>query len=266
MQGGNGPDGEHVQVSSVFSSNGLSDHSGRRNPINPCRLIEFDVVGINRRAVSGNIRLHFRLSREIIVKQFFHRVPPIHECGRGREIVAMHESIDRDMIVSESFIQKYATALTTGVFLVVAVTGILLFFHIGNGALKGVHEWLGIAFIAITAIHLMRNWNGFVRLVKKRRTQAVCAVAAIGAAAFIAFAPNDGGSPVARVMGALANAPIENLAPGLGTSTEVLAARLKSKGIVVTTPEQSLTQLVQGQGIDARRLIMALVAEGAGDR
>jgi thiosulfate reductase cytochrome b subunit len=42
-------------------------------------------------------------------------------------------------------------------FAVIAVTGVLLFFHIKNGSIMVLHEWFGWAFIATGLVHLLLN-------------------------------------------------------------------------------------------------------------
>ena len=47
-----------------------------------------------------------------------------------------------------SLLSRYATPLTTGLFLVSLVSGIALFFHLGAAAFHGMHEWLSMALMA----------------------------------------------------------------------------------------------------------------------
>jgi len=44
-------------------------------------------------------------------------------------------------------------------FLVVAMTGVMLFFHIGGGVIHPLHEWLSIVFLILSIIHLTLNWK-----------------------------------------------------------------------------------------------------------
>lgn len=176
----------------------------------------------------------------------------------------MNESMTppRDIIMSESLLQKYATAITTAIFLIVGVTGVLMFFHIGNGAVNEIHEVLGLLFVAAAILHLVRNWNGLVKLLKMRRTQVLCGIAAVSTVFLISFGREDGGNPMMRLIGAIEKAPVESLAPVLGTTTRDLVARLESRGIAVSAPGRSLAQLANDQGMDVRRLFMALVEDG----
>lgn len=54
-------------------------------------------------------------------------------------------------------------------FTIVVLTGLLMFFHIGHGYLKNVHEWIGLLFGVAAALHLLLNWRLFTSYFKQRR-------------------------------------------------------------------------------------------------
>ncbi|MEJ1240525.1 DUF4405 domain-containing protein [Chryseolinea sp. T2] len=54
--------------------------------------------------------------------------------------------------------RKYITPLIALIFVVVATTGILMFFHFFDGYTEVVHELLGISFVACAGFHVMVNW------------------------------------------------------------------------------------------------------------
>lgn len=65
-------------------------------------------------------------------------------------------------------------------FAIVAVTGVLLFFHVRAGALKAVHEWVSVAFVAASAVHVALNWRPLIGCLRCRPTLiATVAVAAL---------------------------------------------------------------------------------------
>lgn len=45
----------------------------------------------------------------------------------------------------------------TVAFIVIAVTGVLLFFHVKNGPIMVLHEWFGWLFVVAGAVHLLLN-------------------------------------------------------------------------------------------------------------
>lgn len=53
-------------------------------------------------------------------------------------------------------------------YLVTSITGVLLFFHVHNGAIITLHEWMGMGFLALGGVHLWLNWKVFVAYFKKK--------------------------------------------------------------------------------------------------
>ncbi len=55
------------------------------------------------------------------------------------------------------FQRPYLSPFITAAFAVLAITGVLLFFHVKNGVIVTLHEWFGWAFIAAGIAHLFLN-------------------------------------------------------------------------------------------------------------
>lgn len=55
--------------------------------------------------------------------------------------------------------RKYVTPFITLIFLVVALTGMLMFFHIFDGYTEVTHEFLGLFFTICTVFHIILNWK-----------------------------------------------------------------------------------------------------------
>jgi len=141
--------------------------------------------------------------------------------------------------------RKWATPLTVGSFLVMGVTGTLMFFHLDSGLNKTVHEWAGWAMLLGVGAHLAINWRAFMGYFKRPVALGVMGAGALALAISFVPAGQGGGSPVPLVMGALFDAPIEQvIALGGKSEAEGLAA-LAEAGISVA-PGQSLTEATQG--------------------
>jgi hypothetical protein len=75
--------------------------------------------------------------------------------------------------------RTWISPVTSVSFAVVAVTGIFLAFHIKNGSIKMLHEWLGYLFVLIGLLHLIINGKTFITLFQKpaaRIATAICAI------------------------------------------------------------------------------------------
>ncbi len=56
--------------------------------------------------------------------------------------------------------RNWVTPVTAGAFLLSAVTGVLIFFHVETGANKFMHEWLGWVLLGGAALHVVANLGG----------------------------------------------------------------------------------------------------------
>ena len=55
--------------------------------------------------------------------------------------------------------RPWITPLVIGTFVLMAVTGSLMFFHLDSGLNKAAHEWLGWAMVIAVVLHALMNLN-----------------------------------------------------------------------------------------------------------
>ena len=172
-----------------------------------------------------------------------------------------------------SFFTRYVTPLTTGLFLVSAISGVALFFHWAPGTFHAMHEWLSMVLLIPFVLHMWKNWGAFTLYVKRNTLWIpliLCIVISIPFAWSGLQSQNGGGNPAFRVVRVMTQAPLSTLAPMLKTSPDALLARLQGMGykagsaddtldgIAATSNEQSLDVLLKllpsrgapGQGND----------------
>ena len=142
--------------------------------------------------------------------------------------------------------RDWITPITTGAFLLTAVTGVLLFFHAATGLNKAVHEWLSWVFLTGAILHLVLNFESFKKHLTRRKGQALIGTFVLLLA--LSFVPFEEGhhhdSPFVPPIKALARTPLSTLAQVAGTSPDQLRDRLSSEGITVASYQQSLSELV----------------------
>jgi hypothetical protein len=71
-------------------------------------------------------------------------------------------------------LRDWATPLVFGVFVVMSITGIAMFFHKNNHLQEEVHSWAGWAMVAFVIGHVVANFGGF----KKHFTGTIWALRA----------------------------------------------------------------------------------------
>lgn len=136
------------------------------------------------------------------------------------------------MTCFETALRRYSTPGTAILSVVVGITGVILFFHLAKEPAETIHEWLGMAFIAVAVLHVVRHRGSFAQMLRQRHMQVMAGVTALGIAAFIALVPpKPSANPAARLARAAERAPISQLAPVIGSSTEEVIERLRLAGI-----------------------------------
>ena len=130
------------------------------------------------------------------------------------------------MKLSRSFI----TPLITIIFLVVALSGLLMFFHIFDGYTEVVHEILGLFFVVFSVLHVILNWKALKIHFKKR----VCILSTIVVAVIsILLVIQQHNSPKfdTILIERITNAPIEDVLKVLQVDSIVVVKRLEANGI-----------------------------------
>ena len=142
--------------------------------------------------------------------------------------------------------RDWITPITTGAFLLTAVTGILLFFHAATGLNKAVHEWLSWVFLAGAVLHLTLNFAPFKKYLTQRRAQILMGgFVLLLALSFVPMGEEEHHAPpFVPPIKALARTPLTTLAQVAGTSPEQLRERLSNEGITVVSYQQSISELI----------------------
>lgn len=164
-----------------------------------------------------------------------------------------------------AFLRTVATPLSLIVVLGLGITGLLMFFGV-KGPLNDLHEWVGIAFLVVLLLHVMRNWKSFLFMLKPWHAKAIIAVvgiALLGVSANLLLNAKGGASHGGPwlVANKVATAPIATAAPALGLSGEAVVAKLKAKGIVVRDTQESLAEVAEEQHVEVVRLFGLLLSE-----
>ncbi len=146
-------------------------------------------------------------------------------------------------------LHKWATPLVAGSFLLMAVTGILMFFHLDSGLNKEAHEWLGWAFVIGAGFHLFSHFPAFMKKFQKPLTKIIVGTfATLLLLSFIPLEEGEGnGKMVARAsMDGLMAAPISVVAQVAHKNPDELISALKAEGIDISSPDISLEEALGG--------------------
>jgi hypothetical protein len=139
-------------------------------------------------------------------------------------------------------LRDWATPLTMGSCVLMAATGLLMFFHLDSGLNKEAHEWLSWALLAGVALHATANFPALKRHFQRRNTWAVVAafVVLLGLS-FIQSPEAEGKAARGKAAEALLAAPITLVAQVAGKDSATVVADLGKAGVNLTA-DQSLKQ------------------------
>ena len=158
---------------------------------------------------------------------------------------------------------RFSTPIVIAVFAVSAVTGVLLFFHLGERLIKELHEWMGVVFVVAALLHAVRNGRALLLHARRPTLWIAAALVVATAAAFIvpALAAREGGNEGTRqLVQAVMRAPLEQVAPIVATTAPELTERLTAAGFTVAGPSASLSDIARASGRSPQELAKVVVA------
>lgn len=102
-----------------------------------------------------------------------------------------------------------ATSLTTSLFLVIAISGIMMFFHLFSGQVKELHEIFGLVFVGAVVFHVFFNFKNMQKYFTKRVFISVSLLTIIVSSAFIIQSFSKGDNPKGMIIQSVLKAPLE---------------------------------------------------------
>lgn len=146
-----------------------------------------------------------------------------------------------------AFINNYTTAITTALFLVVGVSGVAMFFHVGTGIVREMHEWLAAAMVLAVGLHVYKNWCALKIYLRRGTIFAPLALTLVAAGAFVVPAAlSERGDHRARhLMHAFNEARLSDIGQVLGVAPDALQKALKEQGYVIASAEQRLSEIAR---------------------
>lgn len=163
-----------------------------------------------------------------------------------------------------SLLNRYATPLITGLFLVSLISGVVLFFHIGPAGFREMHEILSLVLIVPFVLHIWKNWRPMVCYFRHAPMVIGLAVSALAAGVFLipTGETGAGGPPPFVYANRMLNGTPAELAAVLDLTPEQIVAALTAAGIDASNPRQPVRAMVAAAGKSATDAFAALNAAG----
>lgn len=158
--------------------------------------------------------------------------------------------------------REWATPITAGAFLLITVTGILMFFHLDTGLNKTVHEWLSWVLVIGAGFHIVSNFFGFKRYFSTRKGQLFMGgFALLLALSFVPIGGAGGEPPFMAPVKSLAAAPLTTLALVAEVPPEQIVERLANAGFTAQSTNQSISDVVGEDFGDQMRILKTVLTQ-----
>ncbi|MCB9477868.1 MAG: DUF4405 domain-containing protein [Deltaproteobacteria bacterium] len=169
--------------------------------------------------------------------------------------------------LTHRLVTHVATPIVNAVFVVLAISGLMMFFHVGEPLIKEMHEWFGITFVAASSLHIYRNRKAIFVYFKKAPLRVASVATAVAAAGFLIAASMAGppGAGAGAMMRQVEQATLAELAPILDTTPGALVDSLRAQGYRVDSADQSLATVARASGFEPRQAIGDLFGGGSGE-
>lgn len=154
-------------------------------------------------------------------------------------------------------LREINTPITAGAFILVGITGVLMFYHLDTGLNKTFHEWVGLIFVAASILHVVTNFKPFKKHLQAPARAALMSLFVIALAVSFTLQPPAGGAKGPKaVLAKLTQVPVEELAAlGKKSETDVRAILVSFNAAADADLKRSLSELIDG---DPKTHFMAL--------
>ncbi|MDI6447651.1 DUF4405 domain-containing protein [Anaerobaca lacustris] len=150
-----------------------------------------------------------------------------------------------------------ATSLTAFLFLVVGVSGILMFFHVLDEYTQTVHEVLGLAFVLASVFHIYVNWKPMKRYFTKTRF-LISGIVVLVMSLILVFLGKDHKDTEDVIIDSLLKSPISNSFVVLNEDYEKTKTKLEKTGIVIDG-STTIEEIGENNGISSQRIVEAIM-------
>jgi len=159
------------------------------------------------------------------------------------------------------FLRKWATPLTVASFLIMGMTGTLMFFHLDSGLNKLIHEWAGWVMLVGVLAHVVLNWRAFTTYFKRPLAMGIMGLGVVAlAASFVPVGGSGGGDTVRMVMMSISSAQLETMIALSGKDTDAGLVALAEAGYDAQLG-QSMATLTGGDRATQDAILAVLFAQ-----
>jgi len=150
--------------------------------------------------------------------------------------------------------KELATSITTFTFMIISITGILMFFHILDQYTEALHKILGLVFVMFAIAHIFFNWKSMKNYFKKKTFIYAAILTLMISLVFIVKSGDKGENPKDIVINSVINAPFHDAISILGKDINIVSKKFLDSGIVIADLS-SIKEISEKNSISAFKII-----------
>jgi hypothetical protein len=171
-------------------------------------------------------------------------------------------------------LRSWVTQVTIGSFLVIGVTGLLMFLGVNGGLIMVAHEWVSLIFVVAAGLHTWLNWSAVCKSLSRAR--GIIIVGFFTALLAISVARCNEVEKILRAQGhvdkdtlcrkaghVLLRARISTVAEMTGRTPQQLRDILGRHGVLITTDEISLADAAAQSQVSPLRVLDVVLQDEA---
>lgn len=151
-------------------------------------------------------------------------------------------------------IKNIATSYTSIIFLVIGITGVMMYFHLNSKLVKELHEVLGLVFVIAALLHVLMNWKSMRSYFKKRIFITAFLIISIISTIFISQSINKGDSPKAILIDKVLNASLNDSFKLINGDYENAVKKLQLKNIEIFEAK-NINEIAKEYGISPFKIV-----------
>ncbi|DAB31185.1 MAG TPA: hypothetical protein CFH79_10490 [Sulfurospirillum sp. UBA11407] len=153
-----------------------------------------------------------------------------------------------------------ATSFTTILFVIISVSGVMMFFHFFDTQVKSLHEILGLVFVGAALFHVIFNWSSMKRYFAKKVFFLSFTLLLAISSFFVVQSLNQKENPKGVLIEKMLSAPFKNSLDVLHVNYDDAIDRLNRENISIETQE-SIQKIAQTNKTSPFRIVAILIQE-----
>jgi len=158
-----------------------------------------------------------------------------------------------------------ATSFTSLMFLVIGISGVMLYFHFYDMQVRELHETLGLVFVVATIFHIFVNWKSMKNYFSKKIFIFALIMTALLASGFIVKSLNQDVNPKLLVIQSVLKAPLEKSFDLFNVKYDDAVKKLEKQNIRILD-NKTIFEVAKASKTSPFRIVLIITSQNENNR